>query len=145
MSGPQIDTTTGTASAYGVSVDAEGNVDLDGLVSAAVDALDAHAPQALKDIGDALTNAAATYGATVEGASEAAGFLALDATTTAAVMSAATVVGVVVAVAALLLAVDPAKAGPGCCGTDTKKPYGSCSPEEFDWYGPNGPDRKSVV
>ena len=116
-----------------------GEVNADGLVNNLSSALQSKAPSALTDIANAAVQTVAAYSSTVIGVTEAAGYLTTDATVSAAVAAAAPVAGAVFAVTALLLAIDPASGGPGCCGTDTSQRYGTCDPAQFAWNGPNGP------
>lgn len=110
-----------SANAYGVSVDSSGNVDLSGLVDKVMATLDSHAPNFVK----ALVNAAAMAGATelaIEGAiATAVAALPAELGASVALLGPfAPVAAIVLAIPALLVALDPASGGTGCCGT---KPY----------------------
>lgn len=109
---------TATASAYGASVDSQGNVDLSGMVDRVMAVLDAHAPSFVRT----LVNTAAQIGATevaIQGAiaTAVAALPAEMGATVAAFGPFAPVAAIVLAVPALLLAIAPASAGTGCCGT----------------------------
>jgi hypothetical protein len=67
------------------------------------------------------------------GVGTAAGASAASTLTTAGAAAGGAVLAVPFVLAAVALAVWPAKAGPGCCGTDTSQPYGSCDPSGWAW------------
>lgn len=149
---------TGTVnlSAYGIAASSDGTFSFDGAVNKIMSILDSQAPKFVKNI-----LAAAAAGAAEVAATEAA-FATAVAALPAEIGAAAAVLGPFVPIAAavgaivpILLAIDPAGAGLGCCGEPPHKVtmtwygkkvtvpvgsrFGSCSPKEWDWYGPSGP------
>lgn len=96
------------------------------------------AVEAVVDIAVGAVAYATTAGAAAAAATTAAA-VAGSTTATATLTSAGAAAGagllaVPFVLAAVLLTAWPAQAGPGCCGTDTGQPFGSCDPGEFnDW------------
>lgn len=117
---------TVSASSYGVTVDSEGTVDTSGLVDKVMSFLDSNAPDFVqKALGVAATVGetdaevqGALYSASTALSTTLGASLGLDV---AAVGAFGLVAGVVMAIPALLLGLDSASGGTGCCGT---APYG---------------------
>lgn len=67
------------------------------------------------------------------GVGTAAGASAASTLTTAGAAASGAVLAIPFVIAAVAVALWPAKAGPGCCGTDTSQAYGTCDPSEWAW------------